>query len=286
MVDPPALADLRFRPETRMHPFFGPIGPNFLLPDGHHFFQGVDEPAASVERLIAVGATDGDHHADLPQAESARPGAPKRRRGSASVAEPRPRVRPVFLRAISRIGLVVERGGLTIAASSPEPCPGRSRPHARLIGTHSLGQRGVVDGGFGNLDHGMGLSVSRTTVRDGSSMIYNREPAGERGASAPCLLTHRFTPLPSQRAWLSLAISWQRIITRRVVPRPLDAAGTSSQRQGLRPRSPSGRRANGKTIHRGYGRATPRPFVEEGSERCLRGFRRSPTFAPKALSWA
>src|SRR6266446_4734678 len=51
----------------RMHPFLGPVGPDFLFPDGDDVFQGVDQPAARLKRLLAVRATDGDHDADFAQ---------------------------------------------------------------------------------------------------------------------------------------------------------------------------------------------------------------------------
>src|SRR4051812_49076614 len=47
------------------------VGPDFLLPDGDLLFEGVDQPAAGLERLLAVRATDGDHDADLAQVEVA-----------------------------------------------------------------------------------------------------------------------------------------------------------------------------------------------------------------------
>ena len=54
-----------------MDPLFGAVGPEFLLPDRDDLLEGIDQPAAGLESLVAVGATDGDHDADFPQVQMA-----------------------------------------------------------------------------------------------------------------------------------------------------------------------------------------------------------------------
>ena len=56
-----------------MNPLLGAVGPGFALPDGHDFLQGVDQPAAGFEGLVAVRAAHGDDDADLAEVEMADP---------------------------------------------------------------------------------------------------------------------------------------------------------------------------------------------------------------------
>src|SRR4051812_11115338 len=55
--------------ESRVDPFLGAIRPVFLLPDRDDLFQRVDQPAAGLERLLAMGTAHGDDDAHVAQVQ-------------------------------------------------------------------------------------------------------------------------------------------------------------------------------------------------------------------------
>ena len=57
--------------ESRMDPLLRPVGPDFLLPDRNDLLEGVDQPAAGLEGLVAMRAAHGDRDTDLAQVEVA-----------------------------------------------------------------------------------------------------------------------------------------------------------------------------------------------------------------------
>ena len=54
-----------------MDPIGGAVGPVFALPDGNFLLDGVDQPAAGGEGVVAVRRTDGHGHADFAQFQMA-----------------------------------------------------------------------------------------------------------------------------------------------------------------------------------------------------------------------
>src|ERR1051325_10828296 len=54
-----------------LNPRAGAVGPDFLLPDGHVGFEGVDDETTGGESFVAMGAGDGDEDRWLGELDAA-----------------------------------------------------------------------------------------------------------------------------------------------------------------------------------------------------------------------
>ena len=144
------------RLEAGMDPLLGPVGPDLFLPDRDDFLEGVDQPAARLERLLAVRAAHGDNHADVSEVEM-----------TDAVDQRHVDDRPAaagfglqlghFLLGHAGIRLVLERRGPALTrqlAHRPEERANRTRQ----VRADPLGQGRMVDRSFSDLDHGTRLA--------------------------------------------------------------------------------------------------------------------------------